>query len=301
MIIGAYPSLPKHARRDTAAFVAFHERIAVVTRCSGFEIPYGSRFIADESALLRLLRRRGTHALTLLPAVLERGVGLADPVEERRSAAVALIRRAVQAASAANDRDQRPVIDHVLLQSAPRATRGTAQAARASFSRSLAEIAGWNAPGLRFVIEHCDSFEGPVPTKGFLDLATELDLAARHGFGTAINWGRSYLETRRLDGALEHARAAQGAGTLAVLGVSGVSDAATALGPAFSDSHAPVRTDRGDRSYSSLLDADTLRRFLGVAPGARVVTKVAGGENALADSARAAREYAGGATLVPVE
>ncbi|ROQ03702.1 uncharacterized protein DUF4862 [Rathayibacter sp. PhB93] len=286
MLVGAYPSLPEHARRDAVAFDAFHERIALVTGCSGFEIPFGSAFVPDEAELLRLLRRGGTHVLTLLPAVLERGVGLADPVEEPRGAAVALVRRAVAAAVSVNESERRAVVDAVLLHSAPRVTRATADAARAAFSRSLAEIAGWDAHGVRFVIEHCDSFEGPGPAKGFLDLPTELDLASRHGFGTAINWGRSYLETRRLDGPLEHARAARDAGTLAMLGVSGVSDTATPLGPAFSDSHASVRTDD---TVPSLLDPDTLQRFLEVDPGARVVTKVAGGPHALAASAHAAR------------
>ncbi|MCJ1705805.1 DUF4862 family protein [Rathayibacter sp. VKM Ac-2926] len=287
MLVGAYPSLPEHARRDAVAFDAFHERIALVTGCAGFEIPFGSAFVPDEAELLRLLRRGGTHVLTLLPAVLERGVGLADPVEERRAAAVALVRRAVAAAVSVNESERRAVVDAVLLHSAPRVTRATADAARAAFSRSLAEIAGWDPHGVRFVIEHCDSFEGPDPAKGFLDLPTELDLAARHGFGTAINWGRSYLETRRLDGPLEHARAACDGGTLAMLGVSGVSDTATPLGPAFSDSHAPVRTDD---TVPSLLDPGTLQRFLVLDPGARVVTKVAGGAHALAASAHAARQ-----------
>lgn len=287
MLVGAYPSLPEHARRDVVAFDAFHERIALVTGCSGFEMPFGSAFVPDEAGLLRLLRRGGTHVLTLLPAVLERGIGLADPVEEHRTAALALVRRALAAARSVNESGHRAVVDAVLLHSAPRMTRATADAARAAFSRSLAEIACWDAHGVRCVIEHCDSFEGPDPAKGFLDLPTELELAFRHGLGTAINWGRSYLETRRLDGPLEHARAASEAGTLAFLGVSGVSDTATTLGAAFSDSHAPVRTDD---TVASLLDPDTLQRFLGVDPGARVVTKVAGEPHALAASARAARQ-----------
>ncbi|MWV47795.1 DUF4862 family protein [Rathayibacter sp. VKM Ac-2803] len=291
MIVGAYPSAPERARLDAAAFDAFHERIALVTGCSGFEIPFGSAFVPDEEALLRLLRRAGTHALTLLPAVLERGIGLADPAEDRRVAAVALTRRAGDAALALNDREQRAVIDTVLIHSAPRATRATAASARAAFARSLSEIARRDLPGVRIVVEHCDSFEGPDPVKGFLDLPTEIDLAQRHGFGTAINWARSYLETRSLDGPAEHARRARQTGTLAVLGVSGVSDVATTLGPAFSDNHAPVRIARAGRAVSSasLLEADVLERFLGVDPDIRVITKIAGGELGLADSVAAVR------------
>ncbi|OOB91627.1 DUF4862 family protein [Rathayibacter sp. VKM Ac-2630] len=291
MLVGAYPSAPERARPDAAAFDAFHERIALVTGCSGFEIPFGSAFVPEEAAMLRLLARSGRHVLTLLPAVLERGIGLASADEGRRGAAVALTRRALVSAAALNDREGRLVIDSVLVHSAPAGTRDPS-AARAAFARSLGEVARKDRDGVRIVVEHCDSLEGPDPVKGFLDLGTELEEAARHGLGIAINWGRSWLETRRLDGPLEHARRARDAGTLVALGVSGASDVATRLGPAFSDAHLPVRTARAAREGfgASLLDPVVLAEFLAVAPEALVLTKVAGGEQLLADSAAAARE-----------
>jgi len=297
VIVGAYPSAPERSRVDAADFDSFHERIALVTGCSGFEIPFGSAYVPDEESMLRLLGRGGTHVLTLLPAVLERGIGLASPEQECRAAAVALTRRAIAAAAVVNDQEGRPVIDSVLLQSAPRTSGTSADAARAAFARSLDEVAREALGGVRIIVEHCDSFEGPEPAKGFLDLGTELALAARNGFGTAINWGRSYLETRRIDGPLEHVRRARDAGTLAVLGVSGVSSAATALGPAFSDSHAPVRTERASRSgfAAGVLDTGVLAGFLRSGPSVPVIAKIAGGEDLLADSVEAAR-----AVLEPV-
>lgn len=290
MIVGAYPSAPERARLVAAAFDAFHERIALVTGCSGFEIPFGSAFVPEEDAMLRLLARSGRHALTLLPAVLERGVGLASAEEGRRGAAVALTRRALAAAAAVNEQEGRLVIDSVLIHSAPAGT--PASAARDAFSRSLDEVSRRNPDGVRIVVEHCDSFEGPDPVKGFLDLGTELEEAARHGLGTAINWGRSWLETRRLDGPPEHARRARDAGTLVALGVSGASEIATGLGPAFSDAHLPVRTPRAAREGfgASMLDPAVVAEFLAVAPEALVLTKVAGGEQLLADSAAAVRD-----------
>lgn len=240
LLVGAYPADPA---------LEFLDRI---DGCDGFEIPFGSDYVVDERAMLRRLGRSGSHVFTLLPATMAGGFGLAAP-DARRFAALALVRRALAVARELNALEGRVVVNAMLLHSAPRV--GVVSEHRAAFADSLAEIASWHWGDVEPVIEHCDSFGGPAPVKGFLDLPSETV-----SFGLAINWGRSYLDTGRLDGPAEQARAAEAAGLLRILGVSGVSD--------WADAHTPVD--------SGLLTSTMLGEFLAVGSPESVIVKVAG-------------------------
>ena len=129
---------------------------------------------------------------------------------------------------------------------------------------SLSTLLQWDWQGARLVIEHCDALvPGQLPAKGFLSLPDEIAAIeatnARHGsdVGIVINWGRSVIETRSAEGALQHIRLARQHGVLAGLMFSGASGADTPYGP-WQDSHmppAPAAVDGVGAAGSLMTDA----------------------------------------------
>ncbi|NQX14014.1 DUF4862 family protein [Microbacteriaceae bacterium VKM Ac-2855] len=257
LLVGAYPSDSRLEALD---------EIAERTGCDGFEIPFGSGYVADEQRMLARLAASGRHVLTLLPATMAGGFGLASPDESRRRRAVNLVERARTAAVGVG------TVEAVLLHSAPRVDVARLPEHRAALAASLAEIGEWEWCGVDVVLEHCDSYAGPTPLKGFLDLPSELE----SGLDVAINWGRSYLDTGRMDGPAEHARLAADAGRLRILGVSGVASGDWA------DAHAPVG--------AGLLSATALADFVATGDVPTVVVKVGGGLDAVVESVRATQK-----------
>jgi hypothetical protein len=83
--------------------------------------------------------------------------------------------------------------------------------------------------------------EGQVPAKGFLTLEEELDVLSSldDAVGLSLNWGRSVIEGRDVDRAMEHVRVAASSGRLRAYTFSGAAAVATDYGPAWADSHHP--------------------------------------------------------------
>jgi hypothetical protein len=104
----------------------------------------------------------------------------------------------------------------------------------------------WDWQGAQILIEHCDSLvEGQIPAKGFLSIEDEIEGLNKLNervdvpLGMLINWGRSVIETRRCDGAIEHIKLAQANGLLQGLMFSGVSEKDSEYG-AWRDTHMPA-------------------------------------------------------------
>jgi hypothetical protein len=170
-------------------------------------------------------------------------VGLASDDASGREEALAFVRQARDAVAALNAACGQSVVDAIEIHSAPDKTRATSSVT--ALTTSLAELVQWDWQGARVVIEHCDAHVvGQVPAKGFLSLADEIAAIeatnARYGsdVGIVVNWGRSVLEARSAEGALQHIRLAKQHGVLAGLMFSGASGQDTPYG-AWRDSHMP--------------------------------------------------------------
>ena len=282
--LGAYASLPREARSDARLNDA-HLRAAIeATGCTGLEVPWASAtFVPDERLLARLLESCGTHVLTLVAATMEARVdarfGLASLDPDGRRAAVELVRRAHAATVEMSDRAGRHVVAAVEVQSAASVDPSAREAHIAALAGSLHEIAGWDWRGARVLLEHCDSALGVSPVKGFLPLDDELRAIGslgRSGVGICVNWGRSVLETRLTETAVEHVRRADAEGLLGARAYSGVSARENPLGGAWADSHiaaaGPVATAAG--LGSSLLTPAEIASFAAAARGGLTIVKV---------------------------
>ena len=76
------------------------------------------------------------------------------------------------------------------------------------------------------------------------------------GIGLTVNWGRSVVEGRKVQTAVEHIEAAAGAGVLAGLMFSGSGPEETQYGYSWIDGHQPAQADEA----TSLMDEAEIAR-----------------------------------------
>ncbi|MDQ3234048.1 MAG: DUF4862 family protein [Pseudobdellovibrionaceae bacterium] len=240
--IGAYAltsSLSAFSERDAQGF---YEKIRNLPRIGGLELPlHRAEKHDDPWRHLHLLPKDLDYILTPLPYVMQSleqqplfGLASADPAG--RSAALQLMDELRNRIRRLNDHCGRSAVRAVQIHSAP-----TAQAQADSFRRSLDEVVRLDWDAVELWVEHCDAFQsGLTPAKGFLDINAEISMVQEFSLGMTINWGRSVLETRRAEGALEHLAQARDAGVLRALFLSSV----TVQDPIYGnwlDNHAPLQ------------------------------------------------------------
>lgn len=263
-VVGAYAAQPDDAQERRR----YVEEVLSLPGVDGLEISWGAPgWTQDEPILFDALGRHGAghHVLTLIGAAAvaagtDGTVGLASIDEAGRARAVALVGAARQAVADFLDRGQR--IAAVALHAFPSLPEADAVAGGHALQRSLEEILAWDWGGAAIVVEHCDARLGAGPwQKGLLPLDVEITAVAavaagaRTPVGIALNWGRSAIEGRDAGAPERHARQARVAGVLRGLMVSGATDRAGAYGPAWSDTHPPLREQLDD----SVMDAARVR------------------------------------------
>ncbi|PZF84496.1 DUF4862 family protein [Jiangella anatolica] len=241
-IVGAYAAAPRGLEPGTP-FRTFVDDVLAVPAVDGLEVPFlenGSPW--SDPSYLHATSAASQHVLTMIPATMmalaaSPGQGLASSDDGGRKQAVEQLRRAYEFVAAANA-GPGGRFAAVEVHPAPRHPYTSADAFRSSLDEALT----WDWDGVRLLIEHSDAHTDTYPpSKGFLPLADELDVADERGIGVVVNWARSVIETRDAHGAREHIAAAVARGRLGGLVFSGVSDAATLDGPAWADLHLPIR------------------------------------------------------------
>ncbi len=244
MVVGAYAASPAHGRWDPRAEEEFFAGLVATPGVGALELPWLGSIHPHDGAWLRSHFPAELGAIiTDIPHTMDQiganpAYGLASVTPEGRRAAVENVARLRDDVRRFHDAQGRKAVGAVELHSAPRGAEGS----RDALDRSLTEIASWEWGGVQLVIEHCDAWrEGQAPEKGFLDLDTEMDAIARSGapVGVSLNWGRSVIEGRSPDTAVEHARIARERGLLRGFIASGAADVDTVFGPAWIDAHLP--------------------------------------------------------------
>lgn len=252
--LGAYAASPNQNGWNAQLETAFYDELKALPNVKGLEHPFlGSHLHPyDDRWFLANIDPAWDYVLTCIPGIMNAlgqnpQFGLASVDEFGRLAALDFMQQACTAVGQLNAHLGRPAVQAIQIQTAP--ARHNAPSSKAALQASLKTLMSWDWQGARLVIEHCDAYvDGHTPSKGFLALADELEvltqlnmnLPAEQHLGMVINWGRSVIETRRVEGALEHIKAAQAAGVLSGVMFSGVSDQNSEYG-AWCDSHQPPR------------------------------------------------------------
>jgi hypothetical protein len=249
--VSAYAAAPPASPWDRDAEGALFDGLAALD-LAGLELPYTGRLHAHDAAwLTSRLRPDWRFILTLLPGTMDRlkddkdfGLASADAAGRRR--ALEFADGARLAVERLNETLGREAVAAVEVHSAPRLGGSGARASLEAFAGSLTELRGRDWGGAELLVEHCDAaVPGRAPGKGFLRIEDECAAAMLSSGETSarvlINWGRSAIETRSVEGPLEHIRRARQAGLLAGLFFSGATPADADYGE-WKDSHAPVST-----------------------------------------------------------
>jgi len=272
-VVGAYAASPTLAGWDEQLEADFYETLASDPRIGALELPWsGALHPHSEDWLFAHLPQRLDAVLTDVGHVYLTGLkrphfGIAAADEEARLAALRDVRRMRDDVLRLNDTLGRRAARAVELHAGPRGNLASA----ASLTRSLSDVASWNWDDADLVLEHCDALvPGHAPEKGFLGLADELEAVHRSGtdVGIGLNWGRSVLELRDPERAIEHIESARDAGKLRALIFSGASDQAGYAAKPWSDVHNMFRRSaahpHGDPV--SLLTGERARAAVEAAP-----------------------------------
>lgn len=243
-VVGAYAAAP------TDHPFEFLEAVLDHPGCDGLEVPWTSTtFVPDETAMRHIMIDRGVHVFTLVAGTMERlaaqpAWGLASRDSDARAATLDHLRDVRNTVADLTDAAGRPCIRGIEIQSAPRTDPTHLGVHRDALTQSLTEIAGWDWSGAVLTVEHCDAITGAgQPVKGFLPIEHEIaSVKAVSGsptpVGMCINWGRSVVEQHTVDAATNHLKEAHD--VLRGVIYSGTADRTTTMGPAWSDTHAPV-------------------------------------------------------------
>ena len=252
-VVGAYASLPK-TREDQEKY---YDLLGKQNWIAGTEIPYPGD-LADPQNRTWLASAIPAHwhanTITAIPGTMRHinfdpdpEFGLASPSEEGRHRALAFFKDIREAIADVADKRDSCDISHVEIHTAP--------------TRIAQAQLDWC--GAKLVIEHCDRYiEGQNPEKGFLPLEEEIQIAKDAGVGITINWGRSVVEERNAQAAIEHVREARQAGVLQGLMFSGAGPEATQYGYEWIDGHLPMSPDEPTSLMTSKEIQETTREAL---------------------------------------
>ncbi|AOS98654.1 hypothetical protein AUP74_03288 [Microbulbifer aggregans] len=276
--VGAYATAPITESWDPAVQGEYLQGLKAMPNVRGLEHPFtGTLHQEDDDWFLANIDPDWDFVFTGLPGVMQRlgndaSFGLASTDEAGRQAALEFYQQARQAILKLNRHLGRKAVTALLVHAAPRVTSEIGPDGTA-LTKSLQTLASRDWDGATLVLEHCDAqVPGQSADKGFMHIETEIEAVttvnreASNPIGLCINWGRSALEARSVDGPVAHLQAARDAGLLRGLMFSGVSGQESAYG-AWRDTHMPPAQAFDIPAFEpcSLLTETEFRRCLQVA------------------------------------
>lgn len=271
--VGAYATAPVTQSWNPEVQTAYFNGLKAIPGVRGLEHPFtGALHGQDDAWFLANVDPSWDFVFTGIPGVMGRlgedaSFGIASSAEAGRQAALAFYQQARQAILKLNRHLGRQAVKVMMLHTAPRPADGV-YPDMAALVASLEEMQTWDWDGAALVIEHCDTqIEGQAPSKGFLTIESEIAAIAEVNrktgseIGLCINWGRSALETRSVDGPVQHIEAARAAGLLKGLMFSGVSGAQSPYG-SWQDTHMPPAGEASTGAFEpcSMLSEAEFRR-----------------------------------------
>lgn len=249
--VGAYASSPCTSGWNPELESSFYEQLKRLPNMAGLEHPFlgESLHAHDDDWFLANIDSSWNFVLTCVPGTMgaigkNPNFGIASSDEEGRQLAIEFLARARDAVVKLNNHCGRNAVKAIEIQTAPNQSKASSSAE--ALTATLETILGWDWQGASIVIEHCDTLvEGQTPVKGFLSLEDEINAVktvnakCNSNIGIVINWGRSAIETRSVDGVIDHINQAKTAGLLTGLMFSGVSATECPYG-VWADTHMPA-------------------------------------------------------------
>ena len=278
-IVGAYATSPNLVTWDEKSELTYFNELKKLPSIRGLELPFWGESLHpfDDEWLLSNLDPKWENVLTCVPGTMRRldndpYFGLASIKKNSRIEAIKFYSKALECVKILNNHFDVNKVLAVQTTSAPTNTQGNLYAHKKLLFESLSEIVSWDWFGSKIVIEHFDAaYEyNPIPKKGFLTLEEEIDTIIEinekydSNCGIVINWGRSVIEFKNVEGPIKHIKDAIQHNVLCGLMFSGTSDNDNNLYGAWSDLHMPP-ADYLDFQYfesESLMSFENIKNTL---------------------------------------
>ncbi len=274
-IVGAYATAPSTFAWDENLESEYYEQLKSIDNIQGIEHPFvGKLHPFDDDWFLDNIDTSWQFIFTSIPGVMANlaqnpHFGIASTNEDGRQAAIEFYQQARLAILKLNKHLGKQAVSHIKIHTAPRISAKTSSSKQA-LQASLETLQSWDWYGAKLVIEHCDAFipEQP-PEKGFLSLVDEIatittvNKRLNCDIGVSLNWGRSAIETRSVQGPIEHIKMAYQSKLLNGIIFSGATGKDTPYGQ-WKDSHMPPEKAFNIPHYakSSLLTIEQIEKSL---------------------------------------
>lgn len=258
LFAGVYATSPSLKQwKPEMEHLYFNEIRKMLPDLAGLELPFWGEGLHpyDDQFLLNHIDLSWDYMLTCVPASmklmeLSPHIGLSSENENGRKAAVESCRRAWVAIQKLQDFVGRPCVRSIQLSSSPTPLKGGAKSSTTALEKSLTEILQLNWGQTIVCLEHCDSFTGVSPIKGFLNLDDELLLLQMMGgvksnLGMILNWGRSVIEGQSVEAPIQHLKTVRKHNLLRGLMFSGVCVHEEGHQENWTDLHAPLARGEG--------------------------------------------------------
>ena len=253
-IVGAYATSPNLFTWNEDTELNYFNGLKKLQSIRGLELPFwgDSLHPFNTQWLLSNLDPKWENVLTCVPGTMKRlesdsCFGLASKKEKSRNEAIKFYLKAFKYINQLKSQFGQKSVAAIYITSSPFINHHHVYGDKENFFLSLCELATWDWGNTKLLIEHCDTYnsKNPNPKKGFLSLVDEIDVIKqtneKHGtsFGVVINWGRSAIEYRNVNGPIQHIKYAAENNVLGGIMFSGTTTNDNNLYGAWSDLHMP--------------------------------------------------------------
>lgn len=265
--VSTYASSPSPTIWDADKEADYFAALANNPQIIGIEHPF---CLDDEKYPLPwLLKHIPSHwriCITAIPVFMNMSqsyphIGMASADEQGRHMAITLISDIHRYVEKLNLAFGRNIVKALHLQSFPR--QPGSHSNQNAFIESLHTIKHMHWQDTELNIEHCDAYvPGQPAEKGFLTLEDEISaISAVGGYGVLLNWARSAIECRHIEGPLKHIDYAIAHKLLKGFFFSGCDNQVTSAYGQWVDSHMPPQNSIGGTCLplGGLLDKPTLQ------------------------------------------
>lgn len=253
-VVGAYATSPNLFSWDEKSELVYFNLLKELPPIRGLELPFwgDSLHPFNDQWLLSNLDPKWENVITCVPGTMKRleidpFFGLASINETSRKNAISFYRTVFKCVNKLKLKFGKKSVIAIYITSSPYHNDKQDYADKDSFISSLNELATWDWENTEILVEHCDAYNNNNlnPKKGFLSLVDEIDAVTQikkeygSNFGIVINWGRSVIEHRSVDGPIKHLKNAIKGKVLAGLMFSGTTASENNLYGSWSDLHMP--------------------------------------------------------------
>ena len=278
-IVGAYATSPNLFTWDENSELNYFDGLKKLQSIRGLELPFWGESLHpfDDQWLLSNLDPKWENVLTCVPGTMKSletdpHFGLASVSDDSRNKAIRFYRTAFNCINNLKNNFGNKSVITIFITSSPIINKEQINAEKEAFILSLIELASWDWGNTRVIVEHCDAYneKNTKPKKGFLSIDDEIKAVKQindqcnTNFGIVINWGRSVIEHRNINGPLAHINSVKSNNLLAGIMFSGTTDKNNNLYGAWSDLHMPPATFSDYRYFEpeSLMTYENIKNTL---------------------------------------